>query len=520
MAKYLLKRLVRGILSVIAVVILVMLLVYLGIDRDVPLSRETKLNAKQNNAYKTYQYLLWEKYGYLDYVPYKDYLISLEKKGKIDTEKREEVAALGETSADDSAEVQKYVQKFTAYYKSHGYKVIRLDVVKDGKKTATGGKQELFAYKDKPIFSRVWEYFKNLISIDNIHYADSVKGKRGIKFTLHDPVYGGKKFSPAIIGNGTKHKYLLYFDNQFPFIHQNLFNISLGDSISAAKGDIWENMTSLNGSAVVKANVYPTGNVFKTSDDLHTATYIKGSNNSEYSAQRFTDDYTNVGTLKNGKSKIGYSFTIGILAVIASYLLGVPLGILMARKKDKFADKLGTLYIVFIIAVPSLAYILMFKAIGSSWGLPSDFTKTTIPWQCYILPIVSLALPSIAGLMKWLRRYTIDQMNSDYVRFARAGGLSEGEIFSKHVLKNAAIPIIHGIPGEILGSMVGAIITERIYTIPGAGGLLTDAIEKYDNGVIVGMTLFYASLSVISIILGDILMAMADPRISFSEKGR
>ena len=114
----------------------------------------------------------------------------------------------------------------------------------------------------------------------------------------------------------------------------------------------------------------------------------------------------------------------------------------------------------------------------------------------------------------------IDQMNSDYVKFARSGGLTENEIFSKHILKNASIPIVHGIPASVLYAMTGAIITERVYVVPGAGNLLTTAINQYDNGVIVGVTLFYALLSVISIILGDILMATVDPRISFTTKAR
>ena len=122
--------------------------------------------------------------------------------------------------------------------------------------------------------------------------------------------------------------------------------------------------------------------------------------------------------------------------------------------------------------------------------------------------------------MKWLRRYMIDQMNSDYVKFARSGGLTEGEIFRKHILKNAAIPIVHGIPGSIIFAMTGAIITERVYVVPGTGNLLTEAINKYDNGVIVGLTLFYAVLSVTSIILGDVLMAAVDPRISYTSKAR
>ena len=114
----------------------------------------------------------------------------------------------------------------------------------------------------------------------------------------------------------------------------------------------------------------------------------------------------------------------------------------------------------------------------------------------------------------------IDQQNSDYVKFARSGGLSEGEIFRNHILKNAAIPIIRGIPGAILFSMVGALITERVYVVPGVGGLLIQAINKYDNGVIVGVTMFYAVLSIISIILGDVLMSVVDPRINFTSKAR
>ena len=82
------------------------------------------------------------------------------------------------------------------------------------------------------------------------------------------------------------------------------------------------------------------------------------------------------------------------------------------------------------------------------------------------------------------------------------------------------IPIVHNIPANILGALVGAIITERVYVVPGAGNLLTKAINFYDNGVIVGVTLFYALITVISIILGDVLMAMVDPRISFNEKAR
>ena len=170
--------------------------------------------------------------------------------------------------------------------------------------------------------------------------------------------------------------------------------------------------------------------------------------------------------------------------------------------------------------MPSLAYIFLFKSLGGKVGLPTTFDMEHPTWLMYVLPIISLALPSIANLMKWLRRYMIDQMNADYVKFARSGGLSEGEIFSKHILKNAIIPIVHGIPGSILGALTGAIITERVYVVPGVGDMLTRAISAYDNGVIVGMVLFYALLTVTSIILGDVLMSLLDPRISFTAKAR
>ena len=179
---------------------------------------------------------------------------------------------------------------------------------------------------------------------------------------------------------------------------------------------------------------------------------------------------------------------------------------------------------IFVLAVLAIlvlfAYIFLFKAIGGNLGLPTTFDMESKSKLMFILPIISLALPSIANLMKWGRRYMIDQMNSDYVKFARSGGLTETEIFSKHILKNAAIPIVHGIPAQVLWALTGAIITERVYVVPGAGNLLTTAINQYDNGVIVGVTLFYAVLSVISLIAGDLLMAAVDPRISFTTKDR
>lgn len=523
MTKYLLKRLLYGLFSVIIVVAIVMLLIYALMDREVIFARDITISKRNNNDKEIYKYRQWEKFGYMDYVPYNEYLLSLTSKGELDEDTRALAVNIAKSAAEDDETVKRYVKQFTEYYESQGYKVVRLaPVILSGTKLNVGGKQQLFAYRDYPLTRRLWTYFTGIISIDNIHYVENNIEDRGLTFTLYDPIYGGEKFSPAIIGNGTSHKYLLYFDNQFPYIHQNLINIQLGLSFSVNNGvDVFDTMTSTQGAYIKSTVTYPTGLVEESANDLHTATYAPGSRElSTLYSDRFTDDYTNVELIKTNKSKIGFSFIIGIIAVLMSYVFAVPLGILMARKKDKFIDQIGTLYIVFIMAVPSLAYIFIFKAIGGSLGLPTTFKMDGETNLMYLLPIISLALPSIASLMKWLRRYMIDQMNSDYVKFARSGGLSENEIFSKHILKNAAIPIIHGIPVSVLGALTGAIITERVYLVPGAGNLLTTAINYYDNGVIVGLTLFYATLSIISIILGDILMAMADPRISFSNKAR
>ncbi|MGN0142308.1 MAG: ABC transporter permease [Roseburia sp.] len=523
MTKYLLKRLLHGLVSVIVVVACVMVMIYSLLDRNLIFATDSTYSHQSNNQKEVYKYQKWEEYGYIDYVTYAEYLQALTDSGEIDEDTRSAAVGFGRTPDKDSELVAEYVEKFTKHYESLGYTVRRMDaVMMGGKKYANGGTQQLFAYKDVPLTSRLWSYFSKLITIDNINNVEEDVEDRGLSFTLYDPVYGGDKFSPAIMGNGTTHKYLLYCDNKFPFIHQNIINISLGTSYTVNQGvDVFKTMTRSQGSYVKSTITYPTGLTEESADDLHSATYMKDSQDSSLVfADRYTDHYTNVETVKAGLSKIGYSFVIGIISVVMAYLLGVPLGILMARKKDKLVDKLGTIYIVFIIAVPSLAYIFLFKAIGGLMGLPTTFDMESTSKLMYVLPVVSLALPSIANLMKWLRRYMIDQMNSDYVKFARSGGLTEGEIFSKHILKNAAIPIIHGIPGNVLFAMTGAIITESVYVVPGAGNLLTQAIGKYDNGVIVGVALFYAVLSVISVILGDILMAMVDPRISFSTKDR
>lgn len=537
MGKYILRRLLFGAFSAVCVVAIVMLLVYSLMRRENIFIADTLFNKQLNNQREVYMYQKWEEYGYLDYVPYADYLNQLVREGSLTQEQRNSVSSFGRTASADSPQVAEYVAKFTEYYESKGYNVVRLNAkMMTATKAVTGGQQQLFAYKDKPLISRLFGFFANLISIDSVHYIDdSIDiGPRKLTFTLYDPVYQvynadgtikEKHFSPAIMGNGTKHKYLLYFDHKFPFIHQNLIKIQLGQSYAVERGvDVFDTMTRSQGPYVMREVTYPTGLREESGEDLHSATFVKDSRNSlDTLKARYTDDYTGAIANRESSSRMGFSFTFGVIATIIAYLVGIPIGVFMARHKDRLFDKLGTAYIVFVIAVPSLAYIFMIKAIGNSMGFPITFMidpSDHPKWLYYILPIISLSLPQIAGLMRWNRRYMIDQMNADYVKFARSGGLSETEIFTKHIAKNAAIPIVHGIPGSIIFAVVGAIITESVYVVPGNGNLLVRAINSYDNGVIVGVALFYTCLSVVSIVLGDLLMTLVDPRISFTTKAR
>lgn len=523
MVKYFFKRFFRGCISLVIAVALVMLMVFSWLDNTLIFAEDEQYVKLSNNQRTIYMYQKWEEYDYLDYVPYTDWLNQLVASGEITEDERQSVATIGRTADKDSDETAAYIQRFTEEYEAQGYTVARLDaVMATPNRIATGGSASLFAYQNTPLLIRMLNFFAGIFDFDNINYVEEDIGERGLTFTLYDPAYGGEKFSPAILGNGTYHKYLLYFDDRFPYIHQNFLTIHLGTSYSVNKGvDAFETMVQSQGNYVRSTTYYPTGVVEESADDLHSATYLAGSRdlNLVY-ANLYTDDYTNVSLVKDSGSRISYSFIVSIIASALAYIIGLPLGILMAKKKDTWVDRLGNAYVVIIMAVPGLAYMLMLKAIGNKLGLPTTFSLDNPTWLMYIMPIASSAIGAIAGEMKWMRRYMVDQMNSDYVKFARSEGLSEREIFTKHIFKNAAIPVVHGIPGAITGALSGAIIMEQVYLIPGVGGLLVQAIGAYDNAVIVGVALFYGVLFIISAIAGDILMAVMDPRISYTSKAR
>lgn len=523
MKKYMLKRILFSIFSLLVVVMIVMLLVYTFIERSVIFQTDDTWNKKSNNDRIKYEYVQYEKYGYLTFEDYTSFV-----KDKYVEIYGDDYYTQADYLADkeivqDAASFQENatVQEFIQEYSSKGYSIKYLTpmVYKSGK-TKPGGTGYLLAIHEKNVVFRLWDYIKGFISIET---KNSVQDERITDRYIRvekDP-YSGLF---AVVGSGTQHKYLLYFDNRFPFIHQNWIHINLGVSYTSYRGqEITTVINNPTGELVTSRQQYPaalgTDQYEDIAIDFHTLSYNPGVL-SDVEKEQFTDQYTVYQYRRNGLSMIQNSFVIGIIATFIAYFLGLPLGMLMARKKDKLADKLGNAYIIFIMAVPSLAYIFMFAALGTTlFHLPYKFANAEVKVLAYILPIISLSLPQIGSLMKWMRRYMIDQMNSDYVKFARAEGLSESEIFKIHISKNAMIYLVHGIPASILGCLTGAIITERVYSVPGIGNLLTTAINTHDNGVIVACTVFYTSLSIISLILGDVLLAKYDPRISLSDEG-
>ena len=115
--------------------------------------------------------------------------------------------------------------------------------------------------------------------------------------------------------------------------------------------------------------------------------------------------------------------------------------------------------------------------------------------------------------------YMLDQVNQDYVALAKAKGLSSKEIMSKHVWRNSFAPMAQNLPTSIIFTISGSLYIENLYSIPGTGGLLVAAIQVQDNLLVEVLVMFYAVLSIISMLLGDLAMMICDPRISLTKKG-
>ena len=218
--------------------------------------------------------------------------------------------------------------------------------------------------------------------------------------------------------------------------------------------------------------------------------------------------------------KAPISIKLGLISLAVSLAAGLPLGIMMARSTKtrwKLWDKFGTVFIVIVEAVPSAVYHLLIQLYGSEILGVSMLFNVDNP-KTWILPIFSLSIGNIAYYAMWLRRYMVDESNKDYIRLARAKGVPEGKISRSHVFRNAIVPLVQYLPQSILFTLMGSLYVESLYSIPGMGGLLIQVIKLQDNTMVQALVLIYAALSVLGLLFVDLMMALVDPRISFTGK--
>ena len=217
-------------------------------------------------------------------------------------------------------------------------------------------------------------------------------------------------------------------------------------------------------------------------------------------------------------SKMAISMRIGLCALIIALVIGVPLGIMQARYKDGLLDGAGQAFTIFINAVPHLVTYFLVMIVGSRlFGLPIQYTVTDP--KSAILPMVALSMGSIASYMLWMRRYMVDELNKDYIRLAKLKGMSTTQVMFRHVMKNAFLPLAQYLPYSVLLTVGGSILVEKMFGVPGLGNLLPDAIAKYDSNLVIAVVSLYASLGIMGLFLGDVLMILLDPRIRLTEKG-
>ena len=218
-------------------------------------------------------------------------------------------------------------------------------------------------------------------------------------------------------------------------------------------------------------------------------------------------------------SKFTVSMRLGCTALVIALLVGVIIGVIQTLNKDRLLDHVGTAYTVFVNAVPSLVSYSLVLVFGSKvLGLPPLYSTRNVS-ESSILPIVCLALASIASYALWTRRYMVDELNKDYIRLARVKGMSSGAIMVKHVFKNAFVPLVQQIPASFLYTIGGSLLVERFFSVPGMGPLLTDAIIRYDVNVVQTLAILYATLGIMGVFIGDILMMLVDPRIKLTGRG-
>lgn len=209
------------------------------------------------------------------------------------------------------------------------------------------------------------------------------------------------------------------------------------------------------------------------------------------------------------------SASVGSIALVIGVVIGVVLGIVAALKKNRWPDYIVMVIAILGITVPVFVLASLFQYIfavklnvlpASGWGEPKNF----------ILPIIVLGFGPIATYSRYLKSSMLDTLDQDYILTARAKGLSERKIITRHALRNSIIPAVTIFASSVVGIFTGSFIIERMFSIPGIGFYFIDSINNNDYTMILGTTIFYAALFIIMQLLVDIVYVIIDPRIKSS----
>lgn len=229
------------------------------------------------------------------------------------------------------------------------------------------------------------------------------------------------------------------------------------------------------------------------------------------------------------KSKMPVSLSFGVASLILSYLVCIPLGIRKAVKAGGSFDRISTLLLNFTYSIPPLILGIFLIVIFASkfnmfpiGGFQSDDYESLSGWgqftdrlHHFILPLICYMIGSFTELTSLMRNSLLDVIKSDYVRTARAKGLSENVVVFKHALRNALIPIATGLGGFFAAFLAGSLIIEQMFNLDGIGLLGYQSVLSRDYNVIMGLTFISSMLLMAGRIFSDVIYVLIDPRIDF-----
>ncbi len=214
---------------------------------------------------------------------------------------------------------------------------------------------------------------------------------------------------------------------------------------------------------------------------------------------------------------IGPSLTVTMPGFVISLLITIPLSLLLAHRRNSVFDKTTLIVCLALISLSSVVYVLAgqyFFAYKLGWFPISGWDPSWDGrWQYATLPIIIMVALSLGSYILFFRTVFLDEMFQDYVRTARSKGLSNSKILLKHVLRNALVPIITLVVMQIPFLIVGSLLIESFFGVPGLGGLIFQAIQEADFPVIKAMTIIGAVLYMIFQLISDLLYGLVDPKI-------